>query len=86
MQIAKGNRHDFGPSVLDTERFLPGAVCPLPGSYRGQRPILNLPERQRQFGDGGFPALSPKAGSNDMQGPFDSLTDVFQHRPSALLS
>lgn len=70
---------------LDTERFLPGVVSPQPGSSQGQRPILNLPVWQRQSGDGDFPALSPKAGSNEVQRAFDSLTNVFQHHPSALL-
>lgn len=69
VQLAKGNGHDFDLGALDTERFLQEKTCfasPLPGSYQGQRPILNLPVWQRQSGDGDFPALPPKAGSSEV--------------------
>lgn len=84
--LAKVNCHDVGLSVLDTVRFVPGVIPPLPDFYQGQRLILNLPERQRQSWDGDFPPPSPHAGSDEEQRPFDDLTNRFQCHPSAFLS
>lgn len=83
--LAKVNCHDAGLSVLDTVRFLPGVVPPLPDFYQGQRLIFNLPVWQRQSWDGDFPPPSPKAGSDEVQRPFDDLTNRFQRHPSAFL-
>lgn len=60
--------------------------CPSPPDfYKGQTRILNLPVWQRQSWDGDFPPPFPKAGSDEVQRPFNNLTNCFQHHPSAFL-
>lgn len=71
------------PKCIGHREVYPRSFPSSPWLLPRQRLILNLPVWQRQSWDGDFPPPSPKAGSDEVQRPFDDLTNCFQCHPSA---